>query len=65
MLSSLFTSVLWANLYQHELDNGLAIYVYEKHSSAKVSVQLAYLVGAYVEGPGEKGMAHLFEHMMF
>ncbi|MEK9657207.1 MAG: pitrilysin family protein [bacterium] len=48
-----------------KLKNGLECIVYEKHSTAKAAVYLGYRVGSYVEQKGEKGMAHLFEHMMF
>ncbi|MCP4755001.1 MAG: insulinase family protein [Proteobacteria bacterium] len=50
---------------EHSLKNGLKMLVVEKPTMPVVSVLLFYNVGSYDEGEGMKGMAHLFEHMMF
>lgn len=47
------------------LGNGMTILVREEHSVPKVSIQLWYNVGAKDEKDGEKGIAHLIEHMIF
>ena len=61
-----FMSFSWAlNMKSREYKNGLKVYVIEKFDSQKVALHLAYDVGSYRENKGEKGMAHLFEHMMF
>ncbi|MFH0898864.1 MAG: pitrilysin family protein [bacterium] len=47
------------------LNNGMTILVYPNHSVPKVLLQIAYNVGGYVEQAGERGLAHLIEHMIF
>lgn len=47
------------------LDNGLTILVHESHTIPKVSFQIWYNVGSKDELLGEKGIAHLIEHMIF
>lgn len=47
------------------LDNGMTILVFKNKVVPKVLVQIAYDVGSYVERDGERGMAHLIEHMIF
>jgi len=47
------------------LKNGLTVLVKEVHNIPKVSVQLFYNVGSKDERTGEKGIAHLIEHMVF
>jgi zinc protease len=47
------------------LDNGMTILVCEQHQIPKVSVQLWYNVGSKDEQTGERGIAHLIEHMIF
>ena len=57
------------SVHQHvikrELDNGLTILIHESHEIPKVSLQLWYNVGSKDELLGEKGIAHLIEHMIF
>lgn len=53
------------SISQFKLKNGLEVIVYPKNTTAKVAVQLIYKVGSFVEKEGQKGLAHLFEHMMF
>jgi predicted Zn-dependent peptidase len=50
---------------EHTLPNGLKVLVLEKHSTPVVAVQVWYRVGSHNEWPGVRGIAHLFEHMMF
>jgi zinc protease len=47
------------------LKNGLKIIVEEDHSAPVVALAVAYRAGSRNEHPGIKGIAHLFEHMMF
>lgn len=47
------------------LHNGLTVLVRSNHTVPKVSVQLWYNVGSKDEKDGEKGRAHLIEHMIF
>ncbi len=47
------------------LSNGLTILIKESHQIPKVSTQLWYNVGSKDEKSGEKGIAHLIEHMIF
>src|SRR5882724_3340226 len=47
------------------LTNGLTVLVHEDRSAPVVSVYLFYRSGSRNERPGQTGIAHLFEHMMF
>jgi zinc protease len=47
------------------LDNGLVVLVHPVDTMQKVSVQLWYNVGSKDEKTGERGLAHLLEHMVF
>lgn len=47
------------------LDNGLTVVVFHHPVAPKVLVQLAYDVGSSAEEEGERGLAHLIEHMIF
>ena len=53
------------NLHQQVLENGLHVIVAPKKDSPTVAVQLWYNVGSKHEKDGEKGLAHLLEHMIF
>lgn len=50
---------------EYVLDNGMKLLLFPDNSSQTVTVNITYLVGSRHEGYGEKGMAHLLEHMMF
>ena len=47
------------------LDNGLTVLIYPNATIPKVAVQLWYNVGSKDEKDGERGLAHLLEHMIF
>lgn len=47
------------------LANGLKIIVCEKNTNTMAEIQVWYRVGSKDEWDGVRGMAHLFEHMMF
>ena len=49
----------------HTLNNGLKIILHKDVSTALVSVNMLYSVGAKDENPDKTGFAHLFEHLMF
>ncbi|QQR49434.1 insulinase family protein [bacterium] len=50
---------------KHTLDNGMTLLIFKNNSIPKVLMQIAYNVGSYVEEGGERGLAHLIEHMIF
>ncbi len=50
---------------EYSLPNGLKVLFAPDQSSPQVTVNLTVLVGSRHENYGEKGMAHLFEHMLF
>ena len=50
---------------EYRLDNGLRVLLVPDASIDTFMVHITYLVGSRHEGYGEKGMAHLLEHMLF
>jgi len=48
-----------------QLANGLKLLTLPDPSADTVTVHITYLVGSRHEGYGEKGMAHLLEHLLF
>jgi zinc protease len=50
---------------EYALANGLHVLLFPDHSQPKVTVNMTYLVGSRSEGYGEKGMAHLLEHLNY
>ncbi|MCD4830476.1 MAG: insulinase family protein [Anaerohalosphaeraceae bacterium] len=59
------TAGIQYEITEHILNNGLKILVLEKPSAPVASLQIWYNVGSVDETKGLKGIAHLFEHMMF
>jgi zinc protease len=47
------------------LENGMTILACKQGKAPKVLVQIAYNVGSAIEESGERGLAHLLEHMIF
>ena len=47
------------------LKNGMHVLVFKNQSAPKVLVQIAYNIGSAVEEAGERGLAHLIEHLIF
>ncbi len=47
------------------LDNGMQVLMLKNNSVPKVLVQIAYNIGSAIEKEGERGLAHLLEHMIF
>ncbi len=50
---------------EYQMDNGLKILLFPDNSAQTITVNITYIVGSRHEGYGEKGMAHLLEHMVF
>ncbi len=50
---------------EHQMDNGLKVLLFPDNSAQTITVNITYLVGSRHEGYGEKGMAHLLEHLLF
>ena len=50
---------------EYALPNGLKVLLLPDPSASNVTVDLTVLVGSRHEGYGEKGMAHLLEHLLF
>ena len=50
---------------EYRLDNGLRVLLVPDPSVSNFTVHVTYFVGSRNEGYGEKGMAHLLEHMLF
>lgn len=50
---------------EYRLSNGLQILLIPDASQNNLLVNIVYKVGSKHEGYGEKGMAHLLEHMLF
>ena len=50
---------------EYSLSNGMKILLVPDASQSNMVVNIVYKVGSKDEGYGEKGMAHLLEHMLF
>lgn len=50
---------------EYALDNGMKVLLIPDQSQSNMVVNIVYNVGSKDEGYGEKGMAHLLEHMLF
>ena len=50
---------------EHRLPNGLRVLTLPDPGVDTITVHIVYMVGSRHEGYGEKGMAHLLEHMLF
>ncbi|MBK7859115.1 MAG: insulinase family protein [Archangiaceae bacterium] len=61
-----FTALTAAEgISEYTLPNGLHVLFAPDESQPTVTVNVTYLVGSRHEGYGEKGMAHLLEHLLF
>lgn len=54
-----------SSFHEFTLDNGLGIIVVENHLAPLATVLMAVRGGAAVQVPGEQGIAHLYEHVLF
>src|SRR3972149_9614709 len=50
---------------EYNLQNGLKVLLLPDPSQDTITVNVTYLVGSRHESYGERGMAHLLEHMLF
>jgi zinc protease len=50
---------------EYQMENGLKVLLFPDNSAQTITVNITYLVGSRHEGYGEKGMAHLLEHLLF
>lgn len=50
---------------EYRLANGLQVLLFPDEAQTTTTVNITYRVGSRHEGPGEFGMAHLLEHMLF
>lgn len=50
---------------EYKLPNGMNVLLIPDQSQSNMVVNIIYNVGSKDEGYGEKGMAHLLEHMLF
>lgn len=50
---------------EYRLENGLRVVLYPDPATAMITVNITYLVGSRHEGYGQKGLAHVLEHLMF
>lgn len=53
------------SIHEFMLDNGLKLIVYEDHHAPLVHSHLWYRIGSNQEGPGQTGLSHALEHMLF
>ncbi|MDX1648244.1 MAG: pitrilysin family protein [Myxococcota bacterium] len=52
-------------LHHHVLESGLTVLLREAHTAPVAEIQVMALVGSADERPGEAGLAHFHEHMLF
>ena len=50
---------------EHTLKNGMRFLIVERRDSPTFAAYLRFMVGSANEVPGQRGLAHLLEHMMF
>ena len=65
LLSAFATKAIDYPMKSTVLDNGLKVIVCEKNTNTMAEVEVWYRVGSKDEWDGVRGMAHMFEHMMF
>jgi zinc protease len=54
-----------AQLTERELPNGIRVLVLPEHDVPVVAVDVVLRGGSSLEGPAERGLAHVIEHMIF
>ena len=64
-LATIGTSAAAENVTSFSLDNGMDVVVIEDHRAPVVVHMVYYKVGAADEPPGQSGIAHFLEHLMF
>ena len=63
--SSLSLAAVAAPVTSYKLDNGMEIVVIEDHRAPVVTHMVWYRAGGADEKPGQSGVAHFLEHLMF
>lgn len=58
-------AVATAAIVQRTLPNGLKVLVWPRHTAPVVTTMMWYHVGSRDEVPGETGLAHFLEHLLF
>ncbi|CAD5203226.1 M16 family metallopeptidase [Pseudomonas sp. FEN] len=64
-VTALATTTPTPSTHEWLLDNGLKVIVREDHRAPVVAAQLWYKVGSSHEPPGESGLSHALEHLLF
>jgi zinc protease len=54
-----------SEIERYKLKNGMTVILLADHSTPAVSMNIWVNVGAFTESPGESGMSHFVEHMVF
>ena len=52
-------------LHDTTLENGLTVIAIENHAVPLVMIDISFKTGAFTQEPGDEGVPHLFEHMLF
>jgi zinc protease len=52
-------------LHDTTLENGLTVIAVENHAVPLVTIDITFKTGAFTQEPGDEGVPHLFEHMLF
>lgn len=65
LLFLVIPSLLFADVKEYTLPNGLKVLMVEDHKSPLAVFQIWYRVGSRDEVAGKTGISHLLEHMMF
>ncbi|HZS60037.1 MAG TPA: pitrilysin family protein [Gemmatimonadaceae bacterium] len=52
-------------LHDTTLENGLTVVAVENHAVPLVTIDITFKTGAFTQEPGDEGVPHLFEHMLF
>src|SRR5579862_1883914 len=52
-------------LHDTTLENGLTVVAIENHAVPLVTINITFKTGAFTQEPGDEGVPHLFEHMLF
>jgi zinc protease len=55
----------WFDAHMFQLSNGLQVVLIPDHRAPVATHVLWYRVGSADETPGQSGLAHFFEHLMF
>lgn len=53
------------SVHDTTLENGLTVIAVENHAVPLVTIDITFKTGAFTQEPGDEGVPHLFEHMLF